>query len=121
MSKILVVDDSYAELQVIEGVLKGANHTVVSFPNTEKLEDKVIGDIVAATIGLDTNVAVGPTDVDLYRFVAPAQVIEPAALERASSSTRSIARWSRSSSSCGGGTSQPNRMPGATDLLAVPR
>ena len=32
MSKILVVDDSYAELQVIEGVLKGANHTVVSFP-----------------------------------------------------------------------------------------
>ena len=30
MSKIVVVDDSYAELQVIEGVLKGANHTVVS-------------------------------------------------------------------------------------------
>jgi CheY-like chemotaxis protein len=44
MSKILVVDDSYAELQVIEGVLKGANHTVVSFPNTEKLEDKVVGE-----------------------------------------------------------------------------
>ena len=44
MSKIVVVDDSYAELQVIEGVLKGANHTVVSFPNTEKLEDKVIGE-----------------------------------------------------------------------------
>jgi CheY-like chemotaxis protein len=42
MSKILVVDDSYAELQVIEGVLKGANHTVVS--NTEKLEDKVVGE-----------------------------------------------------------------------------
>ena len=44
MSKILVVDDSYAELQVIEGVLKGANHTVVSLPNTEKLEDKVVGE-----------------------------------------------------------------------------
>jgi DNA-binding response OmpR family regulator len=44
MSKIVVVDDSYAELQVIEGVLKGANHTVVSFPNTEKLEDKVISE-----------------------------------------------------------------------------
>ena len=44
MSKIVVVDDSYAELQVIEGVLKGANHTVVSFPNTEKLEDKVVGE-----------------------------------------------------------------------------
>ena len=44
MSKILVVDDSYAELQVIEGYLKGASHTVVSFPNTEKLEDKVIAE-----------------------------------------------------------------------------
>ena len=44
MSKIVVVDDSYAELQVIEGVLKGANHTVVSFPNTEKLEDKVVSE-----------------------------------------------------------------------------
>ncbi len=41
MSKIVVVDDSYAELQMIEGVLKGANHTVVSYPNTEKLEDKL--------------------------------------------------------------------------------
>jgi DNA-binding response OmpR family regulator len=41
MSKIVVVDDSYAELQMIEGYLKAANHTVVSFPNTEKLEDKV--------------------------------------------------------------------------------
>ena len=44
MSKIVVVDDSYAELQVIEGVLKGANHTVVSYPNTDKLEDKVVGE-----------------------------------------------------------------------------
>ena len=41
MSKIVVVDDSYAELQMIEGILKGANHTVVSYPNTEKLEDKL--------------------------------------------------------------------------------
>ena len=31
MSKIVVVDDSYAELQMIEGYLKAANHTVVSF------------------------------------------------------------------------------------------
>ena len=44
MSKILVVDDSYAELQMIEGYLKGASHTVVSYPNTEKLEDKVIAE-----------------------------------------------------------------------------
>ncbi len=41
MSKIVVVDDSYAELQLIEGYLKTANHTVVSYPNTDKLEDKL--------------------------------------------------------------------------------
>ena len=41
MSKIVVVDDSYAELQLIEGCLKAANHTVVSFPSSEKLEDKL--------------------------------------------------------------------------------
>jgi DNA-binding response OmpR family regulator len=41
MSKIVVVDDSYAELQMIEGYLKSANHTVVSYPNTDKLEDKL--------------------------------------------------------------------------------
>ena len=41
MSKIVVVDDSYAELQMIEGCLKGANYTVVSYPSSDKLEDKV--------------------------------------------------------------------------------
>jgi len=41
MSKIVVVDDSYADLQLIEGCLKGANHTVISFPSSDKLEDKV--------------------------------------------------------------------------------
>jgi twitching motility two-component system response regulator PilH len=41
MSKILVVDDSYAELQVIESYLRAAKHTVVSFPNSDKLEEKV--------------------------------------------------------------------------------
>jgi DNA-binding response OmpR family regulator len=41
MSKIVVVDDSYAELQLIEGCLKGAHHTVVSLPSSDKLEDKV--------------------------------------------------------------------------------
>jgi len=44
MSKIVVVDDSYAELQLIEGYLKSANHTVVSYPNTDKLEDKLAVD-----------------------------------------------------------------------------
>ena len=41
MSKIVVVDDSYAELQLIESYLKAARHTVVSYSNTDKLEDKV--------------------------------------------------------------------------------
>ncbi len=44
MSKIVVVDDSYAELQLIEGYLKAANHTVVSYPNSDKLEDKLAVD-----------------------------------------------------------------------------
>jgi twitching motility two-component system response regulator PilH len=44
MSKIVVVDDSYAELQLIEGYLKSANHTVISYPNTDKLEDKLATD-----------------------------------------------------------------------------
>lgn len=41
MSKIVVVDDSYSELQMIEGVLKSANHTVVSYPSSDKLEEKL--------------------------------------------------------------------------------
>ncbi|MDL1889135.1 response regulator [Nitrospirales bacterium NOB] len=44
MSKIVVVDDSYAELQMIESYLKSANHTVVSYPNADKLEDKLAAD-----------------------------------------------------------------------------
>ncbi len=41
MSKIVVVDDSYAELQMIEGYLKSANHTVVSYLSADKLEEKL--------------------------------------------------------------------------------
>ena len=44
MSKIVVVVDSYAELQMIEGYLKSANHTVISYPNTDKLEEKLAAD-----------------------------------------------------------------------------
>lgn len=44
MSKIVLVDDSYAELQMIEGYLKSANHTVVSYPNADKLEEKLATD-----------------------------------------------------------------------------
>lgn len=41
MSKIVVVDDSYAELQVIESCLRAAKYNVVCFPNSDKLEEKV--------------------------------------------------------------------------------
>lgn len=41
MSKIVVVDDSYADIQMIEGCLKGANHTVVPYASTDDLEEKV--------------------------------------------------------------------------------
>jgi CheY-like chemotaxis protein len=41
MSKIVVVDDSYAEVQLIESYLKAAQHTVVSFSNTDNLEAKI--------------------------------------------------------------------------------
>ena len=44
MSKIMVVDDSYAELQLIESYLKAAQHTVVSFSNADGLEDKVVSE-----------------------------------------------------------------------------
>src|SRR5438105_13681026 len=44
MSKIVVVDDSNSELQLIESYLKNARHTVVSYPNCDKLEDKLVGD-----------------------------------------------------------------------------
>jgi twitching motility two-component system response regulator PilH len=44
MSKIVVVDDSNAELQLIEGYLRTARHTVITYPNSEKLEDKLASD-----------------------------------------------------------------------------
>ena len=44
MSKIIVVDDVYAELQLIESYLKSANHTVVSYLSAEKLEEKLLTD-----------------------------------------------------------------------------
>lgn len=44
MSKIVVVDDSNAELQLIESYLRAASHTVVSYPNSDKLEDRLVID-----------------------------------------------------------------------------
>lgn len=42
MSKIVVVDDSQADLKLLEGYLKAAQHTVVTYPDTEGLEGKLV-------------------------------------------------------------------------------
>jgi len=41
MSKIVIVDDVYSEVQFIEGILKSASHTVVSYLTVDKLEEKL--------------------------------------------------------------------------------
>lgn len=42
MSKIVVVDDSQADLKLIEEYLKSAHHTVVSFSDAVNLEEKLV-------------------------------------------------------------------------------
>ena len=44
MSKIVVVDDSHAELQLIESYLRSANHSVITYPSAELLEEKLLLD-----------------------------------------------------------------------------
>src|SRR5438132_8260763 len=44
MSKIVLVDDSYSALQIIEGIFTAANHTVVSYLSADKLEEKLAVD-----------------------------------------------------------------------------
>jgi DNA-binding response OmpR family regulator len=44
MSKIVIVDDSNAELRLMEGYLKAANYNVVGYPNSDKLEEKLAAD-----------------------------------------------------------------------------
>jgi DNA-binding response OmpR family regulator len=41
MAKILIVDDSYAEIQLLESVLKGAGFDVVAISDPELTEQKV--------------------------------------------------------------------------------
>ncbi len=41
MSKVMVVDDAYSEVQMMEAILKSAGHQVVSYLDGEALEDKV--------------------------------------------------------------------------------
>lgn len=41
MSKVMVVDDAYSELQVMESILRSAGHDVVSYLDGEQLEEKI--------------------------------------------------------------------------------
>jgi twitching motility two-component system response regulator PilH len=41
MAKVMVVDDAYSELKLMESILKSAGHDVVSLIDGEALEDKL--------------------------------------------------------------------------------
>ena len=41
MGKVMVVDDAYADLKMIESILKRAGHDVVSYVDGDRLEDKL--------------------------------------------------------------------------------
>jgi DNA-binding response OmpR family regulator len=41
MGKVMVVDDAYSEVQLMESILKSAGHQVLSFTESEQIEEKV--------------------------------------------------------------------------------
>ncbi|HEY7651137.1 MAG TPA: response regulator [Methylomirabilota bacterium] len=41
MGKVMVVDDAYSELQVMETILKSAGHEVLTYLDGDQLEDKI--------------------------------------------------------------------------------
>lgn len=41
MAKVMLVDDAYSELQLMESILGAAGHAVLSYPDGEGLEDRV--------------------------------------------------------------------------------
>jgi twitching motility two-component system response regulator PilH len=41
MSKVMVVDDAYSELQMMETILRSAGHEVLSYIDGDQLEDKI--------------------------------------------------------------------------------
>jgi twitching motility two-component system response regulator PilH len=42
MAKVMVVDDAYSELQVMETILRSAGHEVVTSLDGDQLEDKIV-------------------------------------------------------------------------------
>lgn len=41
MGKVMVVDDAYSELQMMETILRSAGHEVLSYIDGDQLEDKI--------------------------------------------------------------------------------
>jgi DNA-binding response OmpR family regulator len=44
MRRILVVDDSYAEMQLMESILKAADYSVMALPDADHIEDIIVAD-----------------------------------------------------------------------------
>jgi CheY-like chemotaxis protein len=44
MAKVMVVDDAYSELKLMESILRGAGHQVVTLLDGDALEDKVVAE-----------------------------------------------------------------------------
>jgi twitching motility two-component system response regulator PilH len=42
MGKVMVVDDAYSELQVMESILKSAGHEVITYLDGDQLEEKIV-------------------------------------------------------------------------------
>src|SRR3989475_8803380 len=42
MPKVMVVDDAYSELQVMETILRSAGHDVVTYLDGDQLEEKIV-------------------------------------------------------------------------------
>jgi twitching motility two-component system response regulator PilH len=41
MGKVMVVDDAYSELQIMESILRSAGHEVITYLDGEHLEEKI--------------------------------------------------------------------------------
>jgi DNA-binding response OmpR family regulator len=44
MAKVMVVDDAYSELQVMETILRSAGHVVLTYLDGEQLEEKIVAE-----------------------------------------------------------------------------
>ncbi len=44
MAKVMVVDDAYSDLQVMESILRAAGHEVITYLDGEHLEDRIAAD-----------------------------------------------------------------------------